>query len=45
MDANGTVGLLKLTDVQFFGANNVRAMEMNNVMKEFDLETCRFFLI
>lgn len=46
MDANRTmlsirdVGMLKLSDVHFFGANNVRAMEMNNA--KIDLDSCIF---
>lgn len=46
MDANKTmlslrnVGLTILQDVHFFGANNVRAIEMNNAKVE--LDTCSF---
>lgn len=46
MDANKTmlslrnVGLTKLVDVHFSGANNVRAIEMNNAKVE--LDTCSF---
>ena len=46
MDANKTmlslrnVGLTKLQDVHFSGANNVRAIEMNNAKVE--LDTCSF---
>lgn len=46
MDANKTmlsirnVEIIKLTDVQFFGANNVRALEVINARIE--LDTCSF---
>lgn len=46
MDANKTmlslrnVGVTKIQDAHFFGANNVRAIEMNNAKVE--LDTCAF---
>jgi len=46
MDANRTMlsirntGMLKISNAQFFGANNVRAIEMNNAKVE--LEGCSF---